>query len=88
MKRDTEIAEREKNIRNSIINYLEEHQYPPTVREICDMTGLKSTSTVHSYLNRMLEKGIIESDAGIGAPRSIRVPGYKFTKVFDDRLNK
>ena len=24
--------------------------YPPSVREICDATGLKSTSTVHGHL--------------------------------------
>ena len=27
--------------------------YPPSVREICDATGLKSTSTVHGHLIRL-----------------------------------
>ena len=32
--------------------------YPPSVREICQAVGLKSTSTVHSHLNKLekLEK--------------------------------
>ena len=27
--------------------------YPPSVREICQAVGLKSTSTVHSHLNKL-----------------------------------
>ena len=30
--------------------------YPPSVREICDATGLKSTSTVHGHLIRLEKK--------------------------------
>lgn len=76
MKKDSAITEREKDIRDCIINYLKVHQYPPTVREICDQTGIKSTSTVHHHLSNMLHKGIIESDASLGAPRAIRVPEH------------
>ncbi len=36
---------------------------PPTVREICAATGIKSTSTVHSILNTLEEYGYIERDA-------------------------
>ncbi len=27
--------------------------YPPAVREICTAVGLRSTSTVHSHLNKL-----------------------------------
>ena len=33
--------------------------YPPSVREICDATGLKSTSTVHGHLIRLEKKGLL-----------------------------
>lgn len=33
--------------------------YPPTVREIGDAVGLKSTSTVHGHLMRLEKKGLI-----------------------------
>ncbi len=36
---------------------------PPTVREICSATGIKSTSTVHSILNDLEEYGYITRDA-------------------------
>ena len=32
--------------------------YPPSVREICDAVGLRSTSTVHGHLMRLEKKGL------------------------------
>lgn len=63
-----------------IISYIQLHGYPPTVREVGDGVGLKSKSSVHAHLLRMLNDGMIETDAGNGSPRAIRVPGYKFVK--------
>ena len=37
----------------------------PSVREICEHTGLKSTSTVHLHLKSLEEKGLIERDKGL-----------------------
>ncbi len=34
--------------------------YAPSVREICDAIGLKSTSTVHGHLLRLEKKGLIK----------------------------
>ncbi len=36
---------------------------PPTVREICAATGIKSTSTVHAILNTLEEYGYISRNA-------------------------
>lgn len=63
-----------------IIQYVNGHGYPPTVREICQLSGLRSTSSVQSHLQKMLKQGMIETDAGIGSSRAIRIPGYKFVK--------
>lgn len=54
--------------------------HPPTVREIGDGVGLKSTSTVQKHLTIMLDEGMIESDGKISSSRAIRVPGYRFVK--------
>lgn len=52
--------------------------YPPSVREICDAVGLKSTSTVHSHLNKLEKHGYIRKDAT--KPRAIEVlDGNKIT---------
>lgn len=40
--------------------YIQEHAFPPTVREICAAVGLKSTSTVHMHLKNLAAKGMIK----------------------------
>ena len=37
--------------------------YPPSVREIGEAVGLKSTSTVHGHLRRLENKGLLVRDA-------------------------
>ena len=63
-----------------IVSYIHGHSYPPTVREIGEGVGLKSTASVQSHIVRMLDCGMIETDADPGSTRAIRVPGYKFVK--------
>lgn len=46
---------------------------PPTVREICSATGIKSTSTVHAILTALEENGYISRDAK--SSRAIRIEG-------------
>lgn len=70
---------KEKEILKAIIHYIEEYQYPPSIRDIGDIVGLKSTSSVHQHLENMNKKGLIETE-GFGIPRAIRVPGYRFMK--------
>ena len=46
---------------------------PPSVREICAATGLKSTSTVHLHLKALEQAGYISRDAGLN--RAIHIEG-------------
>ncbi len=52
---------------------------PPTVREICVAAGIKSTSTVHTYLKVLEEGGYIQRDGRLN--RSIRMPGETVARV-------
>lgn len=72
--------ETRKKIYDFIVSYMQEHGYSPTVREIGDGVGLKSTNTVWNHLRKMFDSGMIETDAEC-APRAIRVPGYKFMRL-------
>lgn len=63
-----------------IVDYIKEHCYPPTFREIADGVNLKSTSTVQMHLDKMIASGMLESDDVYGSSRAIRVPGYKFVR--------
>lgn len=42
---------------------VQEKGYPPSVREIGEAVGLKSTSTVHGHLRRLEQKGLLVRDA-------------------------
>lgn len=75
------MIETENRILKYIIHYITKHGYPPTTREICSGTGLKSTNTVNKYIHKMLDDGRLETDAAFGSPRAIRVPNYKFIKI-------
>ena len=50
-----------------ILDFIEkqssEKGYPPSVREICAAIGFKSTSSVHSYLKALENKGLLLKDA-------------------------
>lgn len=52
---------------------------PPSVREICEATGIKSTSTVHACLKRLEDEGYIDRRDGLN--RAIRLPGETVTRV-------
>lgn len=68
-------------IKQKIIEYIIKHGYSPSVREICEMVGLKSTNSVHVHLQVMFATGMLQTDDKFGTPRAIRVPEYKFVKV-------
>ena len=42
---------------------ISENGFPPSVREICEAVGLKSTSTVHGHLKRLEKQGILKRDS-------------------------
>ena len=52
---------------------IQNHNFSPTVREICENVGIKSTSTVHYYLQMLEEKGYIVKDPL--KKRTIKLPG-------------
>jgi repressor LexA len=58
-----EITKKEANILEFISEFIEDKGYPPTVREIGKACDMKSSSTVHSYLHKLEQKGLIKKDA-------------------------
>ena len=52
---------------------------PPSVREICNATGIKSTSTVHGYLSLLEREGYINRESGLN--RAIRMPGQNVARI-------
>ena len=66
-----ELTEREREIYDFILNNIRNEGYAPSVRDICTALNMKSTSTVHTYLARLEQKGFIQKDAG--KSRTLRV---------------
>ncbi len=71
----TKLSAREEEILNLLRQGIIENGYPPTVREICAMTGLKSTATVHGYLERLEKKGYIKKAED--KPRAITIINHE-----------
>lgn len=57
--------DRKKLIVDAIRKSLQDKGFPPTVRELQAASGLKSTSSVHLYLRRLEEMGVIRRDPGL-----------------------
>ncbi len=53
------MADKADAILRYMTEFIAEHGYPPTVREICAELGIKSTSTVHRYLKELESEGKI-----------------------------
>lgn len=61
--------------------YMRENGYPPSVREIGDGVGLKSTSSTCQYMKEMRELGLIICGQEL-SPRAFRIPGARY--VFEE----
>jgi repressor LexA len=66
-----ELTDRQREILEFVNAHVDEHGYPPTVREIGQAVGLTSPSTVHAHLARLEGAGLIRRDAT--KPRALEV---------------
>lgn len=62
---------RRKLVYRFLSEYIEQHGYAPTIREIGDGVGISSTSNVHYYLQQLQEEGLITVDNN--KPRTIQI---------------
>ena len=53
------LTEKQQNVYESIMQYQRVNGYAPTIREICKMVGVASTSSVYAHLKILEEKGYI-----------------------------
>ncbi|MCH5151220.1 MAG: transcriptional repressor LexA [Clostridiales bacterium] len=49
-------------IYNYLKSFIDDNGFPPSVREIGEKFSIKSTSTVHYYLEKLREQGLISQD--------------------------
>ena len=71
------ISEKQEEILQYIRDTILKKGYPPSVREICEAVRLKSTSSVHSHLATLEERGYIRRDPT--KPRTIEILDDSFS---------
>ncbi len=63
-----------------IRKFSEKNGYTPSVREICQQCGIKSTATVHSYIEKLQDRGFLSKtdnkkrSVSIGKSASVSIP--------------
>ena len=67
------LTKRQQEIWEFLIAYVDDHGYPPTVREIGEQVGLASPSTVHAHLANLERAGLIKRDPT--KPRALELTG-------------
>lgn len=71
-------TENRKKIYDYIVKYMTNNGYSPSVRDICQGTNLKSTSTVYRHLLKLEQMGKIHMQEK--KTRTICLIGYKLIK--------
>jgi len=72
---ETPLTARQQEIWQFLVTYVDDHGYPPTVREIGEEVGLASPSTVHAHLANLERVGLIKRDPS--KPRAIELTGHR-----------
>ena len=66
---------RQQEIWDFLVEYVDAHGYPPTVREIGEAVGLASPSTVHAHLANLERAGLLKRDPT--KPRALELVGER-----------
>lgn len=71
---DGRLSKKELAVVTEIVGFLHENGFPPTVRELCGLLGYSSASTVHHYLKKLSENGVISYEPA--KPRTLVFHGF------------
>lgn len=82
----TKLTPKQQQIYNYILQFTNEHGYPPSVREIGAAVGLKSPSTVHFHMKGLEEAGVIVKAEG--KTRAISLPGATVAEDSAEQTNR
>jgi repressor LexA len=69
------LTARQQEIWQFLVDYVDRHGYPPTVREIGAEVGLASPSTVHAHLANLERAGLLRRDPT--KPRALELVGHR-----------
>jgi repressor LexA len=87
MAKKKSLSERQKNILSFIYSYREEHDRPPTIREIGAAVDISSTSVVNYNLTKLEEREYLIRDAEVSRGISFTDKAREFLGVVADNVN-
>ena len=76
------LTARQQEIWGFLVEYVDRHGYPPTVREIGEAVGLASPSTVHAHLANLERAGLLKRDPS--KPRALDLVGHRRASRADE----
>lgn len=74
-----------------IKNYIKEHDYSPSMREVQKMIKLKSPTTVKYHINKLIDLGFIKADydkKGTIIARSIKITNSKENDIILKKISE
>jgi repressor LexA len=80
------LTDRQQEIWGFLVEYVDRHGYPPTVREIGEAVGLASPSTVHAHLANLERAGLLKRDPS--KPRALDLIGHRRESRADDPIRE
>jgi len=72
------VSKKQEEILNYIDKTIKSNGYSPTVREICEAVGLKSTSTVQYHLKKLIDLGFLNKSENISRSITSRTVDTKY----------
>lgn len=72
--------DRHKTLVRFILSYTEKNGFPPNVREIGEVIGVSSSSTIHKFLKQSVKEGYIEIHPRIARTIRVSEKGKKLLK--------
>jgi repressor LexA len=88
MAKKKSLSERQKNILSFIYSYREEHDRPPTIREIGKAVDISSTSVVNYNLTRLEEREYLMREAEVSRGISFTDKAREFLGILADNVNE
>ncbi|OEU52123.1 MAG: repressor LexA [Desulfobacterales bacterium S3730MH5] len=79
------LSSKQAQVLTFLMDFIAEHGFPPTIRELCDHFGFRSLNTAHFHLQSLKNKGYIQihpgKGRGITLPETRRQAGKKIPVV-------
>jgi len=70
-----ELTDHQSFVLSIIQDFCRQYGYPPTIRQLCGLVGMSSTSSVHQYVVALRKKGYLKN---VGRRGSIPAEWAKF----------